>query len=780
MLRHVLFFPNCRVASKESKIWLTIRGLSSEAKALEDDQLKSELRKSYQRQRKTEWKRRQRGQTFLDNLIVTVRGGKGGDGCVAFHREKYVPHGPPSGGNGGKGGDVYILPTPGLTTLSSITKRVRGVPGGNGKGTWMNGRNGTPTIIRVPVGTVVRELTGEDSRRAQDEWEAEEESLQNLSPQDRLAKIRNKRWVHYPGAEDNNLERDAFKEAERILITQEREKRMLRREQQTEPLYLDLDSPVTASSAPVHSDLEIRHQAIDGLGYLVASGGEGGLGNPTFLTTENRSPKFATRGTDGQRITLSLELKILADIGLVGYPNAGKSTLLRAMTGGRAKTEVAGYAFTTLNPSVGVVRMDDAGNVLGSGLTDLVIDETRIEEQQFKEKMERGELADALTRNQMHEEPLDEAETFRFTVADNPGLISQASDNVGLGHSFLRSIERSLALVYVVDFSGPNPEQELRVLRDELETYQQGLSAKARLVIANKADLLGTEGGPSVEEAKEKLRKLETFVQTEMASNESPLDIVPISAKYSQNLTRVILLCRKYVEEAKGLLLNSVTRFESLMCGLFLPNSPSRSIYGRQSFDLDNNNTGGSPSFTDGRIKEWGTYLVLQEDSRRGCALDFVRFKADQPINDGDSQARFGIWAACTYRESSSTRICTPTGHGYSVLLVNLISGDIKTLTPSWTRGLAIHPVAAIVTFIATVLSIFPLTSFSLAGTILTFVAAFLALLAFICDIALLAHIKQLLKDAQGYDVSSGPGFWLTFISRKQACSPTNKFFFWS
>ncbi|KAI5117351.1 hypothetical protein M0805_002461 [Coniferiporia weirii] len=530
------------------------RSLSNESAEESAQNLKRELEEAYKRQRKTEWKRRQRGQTFLDNLIVTVRGGKGGDGCVAFHREKFVPHGPPSGGNGGKGGDVYILPTPGLTTLSSIPKRIRGIQGGNGKGTWMNGRGAVPTIIRVPVGTIVRELPIEDSRRAQDEWEAEEEGLENLSPSERIVKMRERRWVHYPGAVDDNLGREAFQEAEKILYRQERDRRILRREQQATPLFLDLDSPVTQSSKAIPSGLEIGHQGIEDLGYQIASGGEGGLGNPSFLSTENRSPKFATRGTEGQRITLSLELKILADIGLVGYPNAGKSTLLRALTGGRAKTEIAGYAFTTLNPVVGVVRMDSEGNVLGSD-ENLIIDETKPETERFKEQLDRGDFADTQTQDKSI---LDIDEAFRFTVADNPGLIAEASENVGLGHSFLRSIERSLALVYVIDLSGPSPEKELQILRDELEAYKPGLSAKARLVIANKADLLGVEGGQSVEEAKEKLRRLEAFVRSDIDSAESatgqkapPLDVIPVSAKFSQNMRRILALLRKYVEESR-------------------------------------------------------------------------------------------------------------------------------------------------------------------------------------------------------------------------------------
>ena len=443
------------------------------------------------------------------------------------------------------------MPTAELTTLSSIPKRVKGNPGGTGKGTWMNGRNGEPIIIRVPIGTVIRELPANDPRRAKDEWESEIDALQDLSPEERVAKVRERRWVHYPGAAEDNLERDSFQEAERIFMRQERERRRLRREQNIAPLFLDLNSPITSLNGPVENNLEIGNQAIEGLGYLVAMGGEGGLGNPGFLTTENRSPKFATRGNEGQRITLSLELKILADVGLVGYPNAGKSTLLRAMTGGRAKAEVAGYAFTTLNPSVGVVRIDESCNVLGAEEDNLVIDETKVEAARFKERMERGELA--YTSVNTRGDAVDAEEDFRFTVADNPGLISQASENVGLGHSFLRSIERSLALAYVVDFSGPNPEIELQVLHDELEAYKPGLSAKVRVVIANKADLLGESGERDVEAAREKLRRLEKFVHTELTPENvpSPLEVIPISAKYSQNLRKILTSLRKYVEEAR-------------------------------------------------------------------------------------------------------------------------------------------------------------------------------------------------------------------------------------
>jgi GTPase len=229
-----------------------------------------------------------------------------------------------------------------------------------------------------------------------------------------------------------------------------------------------------------------------------------------------------------------------------------------------------------LNPVVGVVRVAQDGTFEGGVNGTVVHDETWIEEQLKQEKMDNGEYAYTPTRNQtaISVDASDVSrlafegssgtghrfnivESFRFTIADNPGLISGASENVGLGHSFLRSMERSLALAYIVDLSGSAPWDELRILREELEKYQPGMSNKARVVIANKADLLQADDPVTEEGAREKLRRLEEFVQAEMIISSGQatrtLDVVPTSAKYSQNLQKVVGLFKVYVEEARGL-----------------------------------------------------------------------------------------------------------------------------------------------------------------------------------------------------------------------------------
>ncbi|KAK7017559.1 GTPase of the mitochondrial inner membrane that associates with the large ribosomal subunit [Paramarasmius palmivorus] len=490
-----------------------------------------DTQQSYLRRLRTSHKRLQSPHSqpaFLDHLIITIRGGSGGDGCAAFHREKFLPFGPPSGGNGGRGGDIYVLPSTHVTSLAGIPKKLVGEKGSNGQGTWQNGKNGQPVVLRVPVGTIVRELGPEDTRRAKDEWEAEEEALEGLEGEEREEKMRERRWVHYPRYAEANVERDTFKDAEKALYREERERKWARKRRA--PVYLDLD---TAPDESVDEDAPLGLPRTNNLGHLVARGGAGGLGNPHFASSVNRSPKFATRGQPGERITLELELKLLADIGLVGVPNAGKSTLVRALTGGRSRTTVAGYEFTTLNPVVGVVRVSEDGTLMGGEPG--VIEETRVEEEKEKQRIRDGEYAPT----QRYNTNLKEA--YRFTISDNPGLIHQSSANVGLGHSFLRAIERSLALVYVVDFSEPAPWEQLGVLKEELEAYKEGMSGKARMVVANKADLQGEEEG------KEKLRKLEEYVKEQLGEG---IDVVPVSAKYSLNLKRVVGLMKGYVESA--------------------------------------------------------------------------------------------------------------------------------------------------------------------------------------------------------------------------------------
>ncbi|KAF6751647.1 GTPase [Ephemerocybe angulata] len=459
---------------------------------------KSTIDEAAKRQRKSEWKRKQGGQSFLDHVIINVRGGKGGDGCAAFHREKFV-----------RGADIHILPTPHLTTLSSDS-------GKHGQGTWQNGKNAAPYVLRVPLGTIVRELPLDDPRRTKDEWAAEEESLEGLDDEDRKLKMRDKRWLHYPGAADSNMDRESFLNAEATQYKLERERRVLRRRRALQqPIRLDLDKEEIIER---HVDAPLGIKQKEPLGQLVAAGGAGGVGNTHFLTTENRSPKFATRGQDGERITLELELKLLADIGLVGMPNAGKSTLLRALTGGRAKTEVAGYAFTTLNPVVGIVRVAEDGTWEGSISGQEVHDETWVEEQEEAKRMQDGEYAYALTRN-------EQATEDEYLV------------KMGKGHHF--------------DVYEGIPS--CNVLREELEKYQPGMSSRARLVIANKADLLAGEGSPeAVQEARNKLRQLEEFVDREMPLPEGrKLTVVPTSAKFSQNLDKVVSLMQEYVVEAR-------------------------------------------------------------------------------------------------------------------------------------------------------------------------------------------------------------------------------------
>ena len=423
-----------------------------------------------------------------------------------------------------------------MKSLAGIPKRIRASDGQHGRGSWRHGRNGPDTVIHVPVGTVIREVQDPKLRPPSAE-ESELERMRGLGIEDtletRLKRERDRKWVHYPLWEEENVTREHFLAAEAAFKREEAATKRMKEAQKRSvgPLFFDLD--------------KVQPKGETTPGRLIARGGLGGFGNPFFYQTDNKSPKWATRGQEGNLVTLELELKIVADVGLVGLPNAGKSTLLRALT--NAKAEVASYAFTTLNPQVGVVRVWEDG--------ELDVQEGRVIEDSGVER-ERAAEPIQTSKDRYKGRMGDVKAAMRFRIADNPGLIAGASENHGLGHSFLKSIERAPVLVYVVDLAGDRPWDDLRTVRDELEAYNPGLSAKARLVIANKADLLQAESEDQVREARQKLEMLEKAARGlwEVGPREPgrTLEVIPASAKFTQNIAKVVRHLQRYVEDIRA------------------------------------------------------------------------------------------------------------------------------------------------------------------------------------------------------------------------------------
>ena len=298
---------------------------------------------------------------FVDEVVIKVEAGKGGDGCTAFRREKFIEMGGPYGGNGGHGGDIIFKVDEGLSTLLDLRyqKTLKAPNGENGRGKNQHGKGADPLVVKVPLGTVVTDLD-------------------------------------------------------------------------TGFIIADLS----------HKDQE----------EIIAKGGRGGRGNTAFKTQTNTAPDFSENGEEGEHKTLKVEVKMLADVGLVGLPSVGKSTIISCVS--KSKPKIAAYHFTTLNPNLGVVKSSSGKS---------------------------------------------------FVMADLPGLIEGASNGEGLGDKFLRHIERTKVIAHVVDMAGSegrNPYEDFIMINKELEAFNEKLIKKPMIVVANKMDLEGAK--ENLEEFKKK------------------------------------------------------------------------------------------------------------------------------------------------------------------------------------------------------------------------------------------------------------------------------------
>jgi GTPase len=342
---------------------------------------------------------------FIDEIRIYAQAGHGGKGCVAFQREKYRPKGGPSGGNGGRGGDVILEANHDLNNLINQYYQPRLIaPGGEqGLGKGMDGHAGKDLVVKVPCGTLVWRVGAAEG-----------------SEPDTASEVRTSR----PALPSSLSSRP-----------------MLRLASGASFMEMDLSQSTedtVADSQPGAKGELVVDLTQHGQRFVLCKGGRGGLGNRNFATATRQTPRFAQPGEPGDEDHFLFELRIMAEVGLVGYPNAGKSTLLTAIS--HARPKIAPYPFTTLHPQIGIV-----------GYTDF----------------------------------------HRLTVCDVPGLIAGAHRNVGLGHEFLRHIERCVVLVVLLDMAGTDdraPWDDYKTLLQELELYDPGLLDRPRLVVANKMD----------------------------------------------------------------------------------------------------------------------------------------------------------------------------------------------------------------------------------------------------------------------------------------------------
>jgi GTP-binding protein len=362
---------------------------------------------------------------FIDEIKVFAQAGHGGKGSVAFHREAYVPKGGPSGGNGGRGGSVILQADHDLNNLIAqyYVPRLIAQKGEGGMGKGMDGHAGKDLIVKVPCGTLVWKLPAPPPV---DDPEATEEDDDETHEENPLLKSSTgKRPIIRTSGGIKAMEYDLSEDAAAGKTTD-------------------------ANKGELVADLTENGQQ-----FVLCKGGRGGLGNRNFATPRRQTPRFAQPGEPGEEGHYLFELRIVADVGLVGYPNAGKSTLLTAIS--RARPKVAPYPFTTLHPQPGIVEYPD-----------------------FK----------------------------RLTVCDVPGLIEGAHENVGLGHKFLRHILRCKILVVLLDMAGTDnrkPWDDYKKLLKELELYDPVMLEKPIYVVANKMDEPAAE--ENLKQFKKKVKK---------------------------------------------------------------------------------------------------------------------------------------------------------------------------------------------------------------------------------------------------------------------------------